>query len=139
MNDWKIFQGNSEPHDRISELTEPPSWRKFINIDRDLELLEETDKRWQEFCQSQSQEATESRDWQRGKNFRIHSDETKARNDVVNLVNAALYLRRPLLVTGKPGTGKTSLGYAVAYELKLGQVLLWSITARSTLQDGLYC
>lgn len=138
MNDWKIFQGNSEPHDRISELPEPPSWRKFINTDKDLELLEETDKRWQEFCQSQEKEDTESRDWQRGKNFRIHSDETKARNDVVNLVNAALYLRRPLLVTGKPGTGKTSLGYAVAYELKLGQVLLWSITARSTLQDGLY-
>lgn len=138
MNDWKIFQGNSEPHDRISDLPEPPSWRKFINTDRDLEFLEETDKRWQEFCQSQEKEATESRDWQRGKNFRIHSDETKARNDVVNLVNAALYLRRPLLVTGKPGTGKTSLGYAVAYELKLGQVLLWSITARSTLQDGLY-
>ena len=109
MNDWKIFQGNREPHDRISELPEPPSWRKFINTDRDLELLEATDKRWQDFCQSQKKEAQESRDWQRGKNFRIHSDETKARNDVVNLVNAALYLRRPLLVTGKPGTGKTSL------------------------------
>ena len=138
MNDWKIFQGNSEPHDHISELPEPPSWRKFINTDKDLEILEKTDKKWQEFCQSQEEEATESRDWQRGKNFRIHSDEKQVRNDVVNLVNAALYLRRPLLVTGKPGTGKTSLGYAVAYELKLGQVLLWSIKARSTLQDGLY-
>ena len=138
MNDWKIFQGNSEPHDRIIELPEPPSWRKFINTDQDLEILEETETRWQEFCDSKEEEAIESRDRQRGKNFRIHSDETKARNDVVNLVNAALYLRRPLLVTGKPGTGKTSLGYAVAYELQLGQVLLWSITARSTLQDGLY-
>ncbi len=55
------------------------------------------------------------------------------------MVNAALYLRRPLLVTGKPGTGKTSLAYAVAYELKLGPVLPWYITARSTLkEDGLY-
>lgn len=43
-----------------------------------------------------------------------------------------------MLVTGKPGTGKTSLAYAVAYELKLGAVLPWYITARSTLQEGLY-
>lgn len=56
----------------------------------------------------------------------------------VEMVNAALYLRRPLLVTGKPGTGKSSLAYAVAHELRLGRVLLWSITTRSTLQQGLY-
>lgn len=56
----------------------------------------------------------------------------------VEMVNAALLLRRPLLVTGKPGTGKSSLAYAVAHELKLGQVLLWPITTRSTLQQGLY-
>src|SRR5262249_29718649 len=58
--------------------------------------------------------------------------------DTVNAVNAALYLRRPLLVTGKPGTGKSSLAYAAAHELKLGSVLAWSITSRSTLQQGLY-
>jgi MoxR-like ATPase len=56
----------------------------------------------------------------------------------VELVNAALYLRRPLLVTGKPGIGKTTLAYAVAHELQLGKVLRWSITTRSTLQEGLY-
>ncbi len=56
----------------------------------------------------------------------------------IERVNAALLLRRPLLVTGRPGTGKTSLTYAVAHELGLEPVLRWSITSRATLQDGLY-
>ncbi|OLT58619.1 AAA family ATPase [Moorena bouillonii] len=62
----------------------------------------------------------------------------QTRPEAIELVNAALYLRRPLLVTGKPGTGKTSLAYAVAHELKLGEVLRWNITTRSHLQQGLY-
>jgi MoxR-like ATPase len=41
----------------------------------------------------------------------------------VEMVNAALYLRRPLLVTAAPGTGKSSLVYAVAHKLGLGPVL----------------
>ncbi|WP_315987400.1 MoxR family ATPase [Actinomadura sp. HBU206391] len=56
----------------------------------------------------------------------------------IELVNAALYLRRPLLVTGKPGTGKSTLAHSVARELKLGSVLYWPITSRLTLHDGLY-
>lgn len=47
-------------------------------------------------------------------------------------------IARPLLVTGNPGSGKTSLAYAIAHELKLGTVLTWPITSRSTLLDGLY-
>jgi MoxR-like ATPase len=58
-------------------------------------------------------------------------------NDVA-MVNAAIYLRRPLLITGRPGSGKSSLARSLAHELQLGGVLLWSINSRSTLQDGLY-
>lgn len=57
---------------------------------------------------------------------------------VVEVVNAALYLRRPILVTGDPGTGKSSLAYAVARELCLGDVLVWPINSRSTVTEGLY-
>ncbi|MGW5721313.1 AAA family ATPase [Amycolatopsis sp. NPDC003865] len=56
----------------------------------------------------------------------------------VLMVNAALYLRRPLLVTGRPGTGKSSLAYLVATELGLGPVLKWPISSRTQLKDGLY-
>jgi len=56
----------------------------------------------------------------------------------IDRVNVALLLRRPLLVTGRPGTGKTSLTYAVAHELGLEPVLRWSVTSRTQLQDGLY-
>lgn len=57
---------------------------------------------------------------------------------MIEAVNTALYLRRPLLVTGRPGNGKSSLIRAVALELRLGPVLRWSITSKSTLRDGLY-
>jgi MoxR-like ATPase len=54
------------------------------------------------------------------------------------MVNAAIYLRRPLLVTGRPGSGKSSLARSIASELELGRVLVWPINSRSTLADGLY-
>ncbi|GAA2088287.1 AAA family ATPase [Actinomadura alba] len=56
----------------------------------------------------------------------------------VEAVNAAMFLRRPLLVTGKPGVGKSSLAYQITRELRLGRVLRWSISSRSTLREGLY-
>lgn len=68
---------------------------------------------------------------ERGETFQAEPNE-------IELVNAALYLRRPLLVTGKPGSGKTSLAYAIARELDLGEVLYWPVTTRTTLKDGLY-
>ncbi|MEU4768033.1 MoxR family ATPase [Actinosynnema sp. NPDC023794] len=56
----------------------------------------------------------------------------------VDMVNAAISLRRPLLVTGNPGTGKSTLSYLVARELGLGPVLRWPVTSRTRLGDGLY-
>ncbi|GHB19210.1 ATPase AAA [Streptomyces viridiviolaceus] len=55
-----------------------------------------------------------------------------------DIVNAALLLRRPLLVTGAPGVGKSTLAYLISRELGLGRVLEWNIVSRTTLRDGLY-
>ncbi|WP_339746158.1 MoxR family ATPase [uncultured Rubinisphaera sp.] len=54
------------------------------------------------------------------------------------MVDASLVLRRPLLVEGDPGLGKTSLAYSVAWQLGLGDVFKWPITSRSNLKDALY-
>ncbi|MBA3924555.1 MAG: AAA family ATPase, partial [Nostocaceae cyanobacterium] len=108
MNDWKIFKKESEPHKDIKRLPPAPSWRRFS-----------------------STAGKKTEEEKRGATFQIRDEE-------VELVNASLYLRRPLLVEGKPGTGKTSLAYAIAHQLSLGKVLRWNITTRSTLTEGLY-
>ncbi len=58
--------------------------------------------------------------------------------DMINIVNASIYLRRPILITGDPGVGKSSLAYAIACELGLGKVLHWHINTKSTVENGLY-
>lgn len=57
---------------------------------------------------------------------------------LVEAVNAALHLRRPLLLTGAPGSGKSTVIDSVAAELDLGAPLTWHVTSRSTLPDALY-
>lgn len=57
----------------------------------------------------------------------------------IKMVNAALILRRPLLITGRPGSGKSSLAESVRQELGMGEkVLHWRITTQSKFTDGLY-
>jgi MoxR-like ATPase len=57
---------------------------------------------------------------------------------LVDAVNTALHLRRPLLVSGPAGSGKSTVIEQVAHELDLGPVLRWHITSRSTLTEALY-
>ncbi|MGA5447533.1 AAA family ATPase [Streptomyces umbrinus] len=120
MSLWPVYTGTSEPHDGVAELPAPPPWRAFDG-GPELETPAEDD----------DASATSPDRRHRARTYR-------ATDRVVQLVNAALYLRRPLLVTGPPGSGKSSLAYAVARELRLGPVLRWNITSRATLHDGLY-
>lgn len=57
---------------------------------------------------------------------------------LLDAANAALHLRRPLLLTGAPGSGKSTLVNLIAAELDLGQPLSWHVTSRSTRDDALY-
>ncbi|WTW98863.1 AAA family ATPase [Streptomycetaceae bacterium NBC_01309] len=122
-NNWRVFHGTDVPG-RPAEIPPPPPWRTFDGgplmappVDDSFELARRrlgvpalrTDHRAAPFGDEQT-----------------------------DVVNAALLLRRPLLVTGIPGTGKSSLAYRIARELGLGRVLTWSVTSRSTLRDGLY-
>jgi len=77
------------------------------------------------------------RDFRKSKT-KIRGQTFQSTNREIEVVNLAIYLRRPILVTGPPGSGKSSLAYSVAWELKLGTVLHWAINSRSTLSEGLY-
>ena len=58
--------------------------------------------------------------------------------DVAKIVNLAIALRRPILVEGEPGCGKTQLAYSIASELGLGDVVRITVKSTSRAQDLLY-
>lgn len=120
--DWKIYNGTRKPHDEVGRLPDPPSWRpkrSEVGEERIWPTTREDDEKLPKAV------------LERGRTFH-------ATPHIIEIVNAAIYLRRPLLVTGKPGSGKSSLVDAIAYELRLGAPLRWSVTSRSNLRDALY-
>jgi MoxR-like ATPase len=60
-----------------------------------------------------------------------------ATQDLMLSVNAAITLKRPLLVKGEPGTGKTMLAEEVAQALDM-PLLQWHIKSTTKAQQGLY-
>jgi MoxR-like ATPase len=117
MSQWKIFVGKHTTTNRLEVLPPAPVWRHFAPGEKPVP--------------PPSPRVFNNK--QRGESFQLDPE-----GAISDAVNTALYLRRPLLITGKPGAGKSSLIHAVAYELQMGDPLRWSITSRTTLRDGLY-
>ncbi len=61
-----------------------------------------------------------------------------ASNSIAEIVNLAIDLKRPILVEGEPGCGKTMLAYSIAAEKKLDEVVKISVKSTSRAQDLLY-
>ncbi|MEJ8641772.1 MoxR family ATPase [Streptomyces sp. MS1.HAVA.3] len=121
VKDWWLYHGTGEGADRRARLEagSPPPWRDFTG-DPDPAYAPPG-------CEGPAWERTR----RRGEGY-VPDEPEK------DVVNTALYLRRPLLVTGKPGVGKSTLAHSIASDLGLGPVLHWPITSRTVLRDGLY-
>ena len=60
-----------------------------------------------------------------------------ATDDLKVAVNAAVTLRRPLLVKGEPGTGKTVLAYEIAKAID-APLIEWNVKSTTKAHQGLY-
>ncbi|MFI1015320.1 AAA family ATPase [Streptomyces sp. NPDC020965] len=120
MDDWLIYRGVGAPDpDRLDRLPPPPPWRAFSG----------------EPLPDPAPPIDSSSTRRLG--ARVGAPPAQDA-EALDLINAALYLRRPLLVTGEPGAGKSTLAHSIAYELGLGRVLQWPVVSRTELRDGLY-
>jgi len=125
---FHFFTGKLTPEQEplanpLEGLPDPPGWRRFGTKPEEHRLDAAAIKAW---------------NWTQREKDLAEAYQIGERTEILSAVNAALILRRPLLVTGPAGSGKSSLMYAVARELRLGPVLTWNITSRSTLREGEY-
>jgi MoxR-like ATPase len=104
--------------DRLVHADDPPPWRNYRS--KPTADLKPRTPRIMDYEQAA-----------RGRAYR-------STPEVAKCVDAALFLRRPLLVAGQAGVGKSTLAYSIAYQLGLGNVLRWGVTSQTTLRDGLY-
>src|SRR3954469_22341317 len=76
------------------------------------------------------------------RNEELNLDAYTPSKDLIGAVNLAILLRRPLLLMGEPGCGKTRLAEAVAVELHGSEFtkhfFQWNIKSTSKAKDGIY-
>lgn len=60
-----------------------------------------------------------------------------ASDELLNSVNIAIALQKPLLIKGEPGTGKTMLAQSIADSLGM-DLIIWNIKSTTKAQEGLY-
>ena len=65
------------------------------------------------------------------------SDNYVVTDELMNAVNVSIALKKPLLIKGEPGTGKTMLAQAIAESMDM-ELIIWSIKSTTKAQDGLY-
>jgi MoxR-like ATPase len=65
------------------------------------------------------------------------SDEYVVSRPLMEIVNVAIALGKPLLIKGEPGTGKTLLAHSIAKALGK-RLIVWNIKSTTKAKDGLY-
>lgn len=65
------------------------------------------------------------------------SEDYVVTQELMNAVNVAIALQKPLLIKGEPGTGKTMLAESISEALNM-KLLIWNIKSTTKAQEGLY-